>query len=312
MNYTLHQLQLFLKIVQTKSITKAANELHLTQPAVSIQLKNFQEQFEVPLTEVIGRKLYITEFGKEIAITVERILEEVQQIDYKTAKFKNEMFGALRIMSVSTGKYIIPYFLSDFIKSNKNVDLILDVTNKGMVVDALKKNSIDFALISVMPDEISLDAEFLMENRLYLVGNKDFQSNDSIYDLSIFEQLPMIFREEGSATRFVVEKFWMTHNIKVTKKMELTSNEALKQAVIAGLGFAVMPLIGIKNELLQGDLKIIPVKKFPLRSQWSIVWLKGKILSPVAKAYLKEIQSNKEKIINHSFGWINKNKEKES
>jgi len=312
MNYTLHQLQLFLKIVQTESITIAANELHLTQPAVSIQLKNFQDQFEVPLTEVIGRKLYVTEFGKEIAATAQRILEEVQQIDYKTAKFKNEMFGTLRIMSVSTGKYIIPYFLSDFIRRHKNVDLVLDVTNKGMVIDALRKNSIDFALISVMPDQWALEAEILMENQLFLVGHKDFECGNTPYDLSIFEQLPMIFREEGSGTRFVVEKFWLTHKIKVTKKMELTSNEAVKQAVIAGLGFAVMPLIGIKNELIQGDLKIIPVKKFPLCSQWSMVWLKDKMLSPVAKAYLKEIQTNKEKIINHSFGWISNKTEKKS
>jgi LysR family transcriptional regulator, low CO2-responsive transcriptional regulator len=305
MNYTLHQLQLFLKIVQTKSITVAANELHLTQPAVSIQLKNLQEQFDIPLTEVIGRKLYITEFGYEIAEAATKILNEVQQINFKTAKFKNQVFGTLKVSSVSTGKYIIPYFLSDFIKANKNVDLILDVTNKGLVVEALKNNQIDFALMSVIPEQMQLNSELLMENKLYLVGSKYFEIKKKIYDLDIFENTSIIFREEGSGTRHVVEKFWLNRKIKVVKKMELTSNETVKQAVIAGLGIAIMPLIGIKNELMNGDLKIIPVKHFPLCSQWSVFWQKDKMFSPVAAAYLNSIKTNKELIMQNHFDWVN-------
>lgn len=305
MNYTLHQLQLFLKIVQTRSITEAANEMHLTQPAVSIQLKNLQEQFDIPLTEVVGRKLYITEFGLEIAEAATKILNEVQQINFKTAKFKDQIFGTLRVSSVSTGKYIIPYLLTDFIKTNKNVDLILDVTNKGMVVEALKNNQIDFALMSVVPEQLNLMSEPLMENKLYLVGNKNFEIEKECYDLDIFEKMPIIFREEGSGTRHVVEKFWLNRKVKVAKKMELTSNETVKQAVIAGLGIAVMPLIGIKNELINGDLKIIPVKNFPLCSQWSIYWQKDKMFSPVAAAYLHNIKTCKEKIMQQTFEWIN-------
>lgn len=304
MNYTLHQLQLFLKIVQTKSITEAANEMHLTQPAVSIQLKNLQEQFDIPLTEVVGRKLYVTEFGYEIAEAATKILNEVQQINFKTAKFKDQIFGTLKVSSVSTGKYIIPYFLADFIKTNTNVDLILDVTNKGMVVEALKNNQIDFALMSVVPEQLNLMSEPLMENKLYLVGNKNFKIEKECYDLDIFERLPIIFREEGSGTRHVVEKFWLNRKVKVAKKMELTSNETVKQAVIAGLGFAVMPLIGIKNELNNGDLKIIPVKNFPLCSQWSIFWQKDKMFSPVAAAFLHNIKTNKDEMMSQNFDWI--------
>ena len=115
MNYTLHQLQVFVKVVQTKSITKAANELFLTQPGVSIQLKNFQDQFDIPLTEVVGRQLYVTEFGNEIAAIATEILQQVQEIDYKTAAFKGILSGRLRIAVVSTGKYVMPYFLTDFL-----------------------------------------------------------------------------------------------------------------------------------------------------------------------------------------------------
>ncbi|MFY8186744.1 MAG: LysR family transcriptional regulator [Flavobacterium sp.] len=303
MNYTIHQLQVFLKITQTKSITKAAEELHLTQPAVSIQLRNFQENFDIPLTEVVGRQLYVTDFGLEIALAAEKILNEVQQINYKTAAFKGQLFGRLKIATVSTGKYVIPYFLSQFIKQNPGVELVLEVTNKVLVVDALKKNEIDFGLVSVMPDTMQLHSETLMQNRLFLVGNADFESKKINHDYDIFKELPIIFREEGSGTRFVMEQFWSQNKIKVAKKMELTSNEAVKQAVIAGLGFAIMPLIGIKNELKNGDLKIIPVKNFSLHSNWSIVWQSRKNHTPVALAFLDYLSKNKQKIIQDSFDW---------
>ena len=118
MNYTLHQLQIFLRIVQSQSITKAAEELHLTQPAVSIQLKNFQSQFDIPLTEVINKRLYITDFGKEIARAAENILNEAYAMNYRTMAFKGQLAGRLKISVVSTGKYVIPYFLSSFLNSS--------------------------------------------------------------------------------------------------------------------------------------------------------------------------------------------------
>src|SRR5690606_11722321 len=125
MNYTLHQLRIFLKIVQTKSITKAAEELHLTQPAVPIQLKNFQHQFDIPLTEVINKRLYITDFGKEIAVAAETIVNEMYAINYKTTTYKGQLSGRLKISVVSTGKYVIPYFLSPFLKKHNEVKLQL-------------------------------------------------------------------------------------------------------------------------------------------------------------------------------------------
>ena len=126
MNYTLHQLQVFLKITETKSITKAAVELHLTQPAVSIQLRNLQNQFEIPLTEIIGRQLYVTDFGKEIAKASERILEEVNAINYKTMAYKGILSGKIKISIVSTGKYVMPYFLSEFANKNKGIEIEME------------------------------------------------------------------------------------------------------------------------------------------------------------------------------------------
>ncbi|WP_291400418.1 LysR family transcriptional regulator [Daejeonella sp.] len=304
MHYTLHQLQIFLKITQTKSITKAAEELHLTQPAVSIQLKNLQDQFDIPLTEVIGRQLYITDFGAELAIAVEKILAEVYAINYKTLAYKGQLSGRLKLSVVSTGKYVIPYFLSDFLKQHQGIELSLDVTNKEKVIESLEKNEVDFALVSVLPEKLQIESIELMPNKLYLVGGSEKMHNYEENSHEILESLPIIYREEGSGTRHTFEKYLSLHNLKVRKKMELTSNEAVKQAVIAGLGYSVMPLIGIKNELINGELSIIPIKGFPLSSVWNIIWLKNKGFSPVATAFLENLKKEKEKIIDEKFNGL--------
>ncbi|WDF56167.1 LysR family transcriptional regulator [Mucilaginibacter sp. KACC 22063] len=304
MNYTLHQLQVFVKVVQTQSVTKAAEELFLTQPGVSIQMRNFQEQFDIPLTEVIGRQLYVTEFGKEIATLAVEILDKVHAIDYRTAAFKGILSGRLKISSASTGKYVMPYFLSDFLKVHPGVDLTIDVNNKSKVIQSLEDNEVDFGLVSVLPDKLKVDEELLVVNKLYLVGNKDHVPKTKKETKDIFNQLPMIYREEGSATRLIMEGFFERTKIIVKKKMQLTSNEAVKQAVIAGLGYSIMPLIGIRNEIQNGELQIVPVSGFPIRSEWRLIWLKNKKLSPLALHYLDYVRTNKSDIIQKSFSWI--------
>jgi len=306
MNYTLHQLQVFLKITQTQSVTKAAEELCLTQPAVSIQLKNLQDQFEIPLTEVVGRKLFITDFGKEIALAAENILNEVYAINYKTMAHKGKLTGRLKISVVSTGKYVMPYFLAAFIAQNEGIELMMDVTNRAKVIESLDKNEVDFSLVSVLPDNLKVENIELLENKLFLVANTKSKFTKKIYDKSIFEDLPLIYREQGSGTRLVMERFIEENKLPVRKKLERTSNESVKQAVIAGLGCSIMPVIGIKNELLHGDLQIIPVKGFPITSVWNLVWMKNKNFSPVAAAFLKYINEQKEVIIQEKFDWFEK------
>ena len=303
MNYTLHQLQIFLKITQTKSITQAAEELHLTQPAVSIQLRNFQHQFDIPLTEIVGRKIYITDFGKEIALAAEEILNQVQAINMKTMEYKGQLVGRLKLSIVSTGKYVMPYFLSGFMKEHPGVQLQMDVTNKSRVIESLQNNEVDFSLVSILPPSLNVDKLELMQNKLFLVGNAATRFQRKSNDKSIFEELPLIYREEGSGTRMSMERFIERNRITAVKKIELTSNEAVKQAVIAGLGYSIMPLIGIKNELNAGVLKIIPVKGLPISTKWSLIWLTGKMFSPIAKAYLEYVRKTKKEIIEERFSW---------
>lgn len=295
MNYTLNQLRIYLKITQTLSITKSAEQLNLTQPAISIQLKNFQQQFDYPLIEIIQRRIHVTALGKEIALAAESIISEIDNINYRSQNFKNNLAGHLRISIVSTGKYIMPYFLSDFLKNNVNIDLTMDVTNKSKVIQSLLDNEIDFALVSILPDDIQVEKFNLIPNELYLVGNKEVGP-----EIKIEEQLastPFIFREKGSGTRQVMEKFITRNKIKIKKKLELTSNEAVKHAIISGLGYSIMPLIGIRNEIQNGLLKIIPIKGLPLKTTWQLIWLKEKRLTPIAESYLKYLELEKKNII---------------
>jgi len=304
MNYTLHQLQVFLKITQTKSITKAAEQLHLTQPAVSIQLKNLQDQFEIPLTEVVGRQLYVTDFGKEIALAAENIINEVYNINYKTLAFKGILTGKLKISVVSTGKYVMPYFLSDFTNQNTGVALEMDVTNKLKVIKALKNNEVDFALVSTLPSEIEVASEPLLANKLLLVANQNYNLITPKKTKEFLSNCSLIYREDGSATRIAMENYLSRQGIQSKMKLQLTSNEAVKQAVIAGLGLSIMPLIGLKNELENRTIKIIDTKGLPIVTNWTLIWLKGKKLSPAASAYLDFIRIEKERINNQYFSWI--------
>lgn len=301
MNYTLNQLQIFLKVVQTGSVTKAAEALFLTQPAVSIQLKNFQDQFNIPLTEVVGRKLYVTDFGKEIAHAAEEIVNQIHSINYKTLAYQGQVTGRLKISVVSTGKYVMPYFLSGFIRQHPGIELVMDVTNKEKVIESLENNEVDFALVSILPSALNIERMDLLQNKLYLVGNS--QNSEQNITLEDFESIPLIFREKGSGTRTTMEGFIKHKNISVLKKMELTSNEAVKQALLAGLGYSIMPLIGIRNELYNQELKIIPIKGLPIKTMWSLIWMRGKKHSPVSELYLQYLQKAKAEIIEERFSW---------
>ena len=301
MQYTFHQLKIFTRIAQLGSITKAAEELHLSQPALSIQLRNFQDQFDIPLTEIVGKKLYLTDFGQEILAYAERILDQAGAMDDVVQSYKGQLTGKLKIAVVSTGKYVMPYLLTDFLNAHPAITLELDVTNKEKVIESLEQNSIDFALVSLVPGHLKTESIPIVKNTMHLIGA--YESKKSQIELSINElqQLPWIFREQGSGTRQMMERFLSQRHITVQKMLELTSNEAVKQAIMANLGYSIMPLIGIKNELKNKQLMIVPVKGLPIHTTWRIIWLKGKKHSPVVKALLGYIKDNKQKILQEHF-----------
>ena len=291
MNFTFHQLKIFLEVIRHQNITKAAEEMYMTQPALSIQLKNFQKQFDIPLIEKSGKKIQLTDFGKSIAQIAENIVSEAEGLKYKPTEYEGLLTGKLRISSASTGKYVIPYYLSEFVHDYPGIDLTLDVSNKTTVIKQLKNNEIDFALVSVLPEKLDTNEEILLENKLYLIGDTK----------KINKSRPLIYREQGSATRNAMSMYF--RNSTKRKSIELTSNETVKQAVVAGLGYSIIPLIGMSNELQNKDIFIIPSKGLPIITYWRLIWLQNKKLSPVASAYLDFIRKEKEAIIKKHFGW---------
>jgi DNA-binding transcriptional LysR family regulator len=294
MNYTLHQLKVFVTVCETESITKASEELFLTQPAISIQLKKFQNQFDIALTELVGRRIVITAFGREIEIVCREIINKSAEIETTFMRYKGLLAGKLSISVVSTGKYVIPYFLSAFSKEHDQIDISIDVTNRTRVLQSLLNNDTEFALVSVVPDDDNIQAEELLNNDLFLVGGPDFdQSKVSKKDL---HGLPFINREKGSATRNEMEKYLKVMGVNAPPKFELASNEAVKQAVCAGLGFSVLPLIGMRDELQLGQLKLIEAPRLPISTKWSLIYLKNRRLSPVGEAFVKEVRIHKSEI----------------
>lgn len=298
MDYTLNQLRIFKKVVEFASITKASRALDLTQPAVSIQLRNLQRQFKFPLYETINKKIYITDYGYEIAQNADIILAEAELLQYKMRSNSNELFGNIKFSIVSTAKYVLPYFIKDFSHLHKAVDFTIDVTNKAGVIESLERNETDFALVSLLPEHINTEHIALLKNELYYVSNQR-----NINELDINSQ-PLIYRESGSATRQLMEDYIRREALAVKKQITLVSNEAVKQAVIAGLGNSILPLIGLKNELQSQELFIKPMPLLPIVTNWNLVWLKGKRLQPAAAALLDYLKENKEQVIIDNFGWI--------
>lgn len=301
MNYTLHQLKVFLKIVEFQSITKASEALFLTQPAVSIQLKRLQDQFEIPLTEVIGRQLYITDFGKKIAEVSRNILKEADAIKTTIDQYNGLLTGKITVSVVSTGKYIIPYFLTGFMKKYPGVEMIVDVSNREKVLESLAGNESDFSLVSVQPQNIIVNNIDLMENRLFMVASS--QIDKGKLTPKSLEDETIILREKGSATRKAMEQYLEKYNISYKKSMVLVSNEAVKQAVLAGIGFSIMPLIGLRNELANGSLKICPMEGLPIVTNWNLIYDQRKKLTPASAELISYINQHKQVIVDQYFNF---------
>jgi DNA-binding transcriptional LysR family regulator len=203
---------------------------------------------------------------------------------------------------VSTGKYVMPYFLSEFLGQHPMVELKMDVSNKQQVKQSLKNNEIDFALVSIMPDDLHLNKIDLIDNKLYMVGQSKKNQNERPKKIS--DCSPLIYREKGSGTRQTMEKFIERKKIQPIKPIELTSNEAVKQAILSGMGYSIMPIIGIKNELNNGQLEIISIPGLPIRTVWRLVWLSEKKLSVIAEQYLKHVKTKRNEIISKHFSWL--------
>jgi DNA-binding transcriptional LysR family regulator len=302
MNLTLHQLKAFHAIAKFQSITKAAEAMSMTQPAVSIQLKNLQEQFEVPLTEIIGKKIHITEFGQELVDTADRIFGELDQIEEKMLELKGLLGGKIRISAVSTGKYIIPYLMADFMNIYPHVEISLNVSNRFKVLAHLQENSTDLALVSLWPDDLDLESIQLAENKWYLACSPEKKESYQAYvNAGAWDKVPFVLREKGSGTRTIMENFFNERDIHVETRLELATNEAVKQALMAGLGVSLLSNFSMAQEIKEGRIALLEYPELPLKSDWKLIWLKQKKHSPAVKAFIRWLSENRKEILSSHF-----------
>ena len=290
MHFTFQQLKLFEAVFRNTSYTRAAEELHLTQPAVSIQVKRLEEQIGLPLFELMGKKIFPTEAGKTMYEASCDILARIDDVKITVEALKGEVKGPLRLSVVTTSKYFMPHLLGTFLAQYPAVEPKLVFTNRSKVIQRLHNNEDDFVVMGQIPDDEKLETYPFLENILVPVVHPDHplasKKNITLKDL-VSERF--LVREEGSGTRLVFDRLLEKNGLKIEPYMQLGSSEAIKQGVMAGLGLAILSLHSLKLEQAANKLIVLDVEGFPLKRRWFAVHLKGKKLSLVARTFLDYI-----------------------
>lgn len=287
MKITLHQLNVFKTVAALSSVTKAAQKLHMTQPAVSNILKQLEQYYDCKLTEVIGRQLYLTEYGElalSLANNVEKELEDhLSQIQL----LKGTVVGSLNVAVATTAKYFMPHMLAKFKGNNPNIHVKMKVFHREMVLERLNNNQDDFVVLSQIPQAIKVDAYPIYHDELVVISSPDNKLTrlKQKFAISKLANTPWIIREPGSGTRMAMLQHFKQEKFSPPVEMELGNNEAIKQAIIANLGVSIVSKRSIQLELEHNKLSILNVKGFPLKHTWYLVKLKGKKLSALASKF---------------------------
>jgi LysR family transcriptional regulator, low CO2-responsive transcriptional regulator len=284
---TLHQLKVFEICAKQGSFTKAAEELMITQPTVSTQIKQLTQAIGLPLFEQIGKRLYLTNAGKALLETCQEIFTSLDNFDMKVAALQGMKKGKLSLSVITTAKYFIPRLLGSFCQKYPDIDISLQFLNHENLQKRMLKNKDDLYILSNLPQEIDLCSEVFLDNPLVVVTRKDHPLvNKNNIPITTLNNESFIMREAGSGTRKAIQNLFNQHNINVKVRLELGSNEAIKQAIVGGLGISVLSrhtLIGESN----GELTVIDVQNFPIKKHWYATYLNGKQLSIVAQTFLE-------------------------
>jgi len=286
MNVTFRQLKVFEAVARHLSFTQAAQELHLTQPAVSMQIKQLEETTGLPLFEQLGKKTYLTEAGREMyqySHSISALLNEAEEV---LEQLKGVQTGRLNISVASTANYFATRLLAAFAKQYPGTSFSLDVTNRATLLHQLSHNEKDLVIMGRPPAEMDLITEAFMENPLVIIAPPDHPlAGRRNIPLAQLQAETFVVREPGSGTFIAMERFFTEHGVCLTTGMEMTSNEAIKQAVEAGLGLGIVSIHTLELELESGRLITLDVNMFPILRHWYVVHRKGKRLSPVATAF---------------------------
>ena len=285
---TLHQLKVFEVVARHGSFTRAAEELFLTQPTVSIQVKQLTKAVGLPLFEQVGKRLYLTDAGRELLTTCREIFDRLDQFEMTVANFKGLKQGRLRLAAVTTTKYFVPRLLGPFCQRYPGIDVEFQVTNHEGLVARLSENLDDLYILSQLPEHLDISYHAFLENPLVVLAPIDHPlAHEKNIPLKRLVDEPFIMREPGSGTRSSVQKLFDEQGISVRVRLELGSNEAIKQAIIGGLGISVLSLHTLGLEGRSDKLAILDVEGFPIRRQWYAIYPAGKQLSVVAQTFFE-------------------------
>lgn len=288
---TLHQLKVFEATARHGSFTRAAEELFLTQPTVSMQVKQLTKAVGLPLFEQVGKRLYLTDAGRELFSTCQEIFDKLDQLEMKVADLKGMKQGHLRLAVITTTKYFMPRLLGPFCQMYPGIDVSLTVTNHERVIERLANNQDDLYVMSQLPDNLEIKTHPFLENPLVVMAPRSHplvkEKNISLKRLA---EETFIMREPGSGTRRAFQNLLDTQGLSVKVRLELGSNEAIKQAIAGGLGLSVLSQHTLTLEGTSGEIAILDVEGFPIHREWYVVYLAGKQLSVVASTFLEYLQ----------------------
>ncbi|MEO0768277.1 MAG: LysR substrate-binding domain-containing protein [Cyanobacteria bacterium J06649_4] len=285
---TLHQLKVFEATARHGSFTRAAEELYLTQPTVSIQVKQLTKAVGLPLFEQIGKRLYLTEAGQQLLSTCQEIFNGLDKFEMSVANLKGMKQGQLKLAVITTAKYFVPRLLGPFCKRYPGIDISLKVTNHKRIQESMTANEDDLYIISQAPNQPDLNIHPFLENPLIVLAPTGHPlARKKNIPIEMLNNQPFIMREPGSGTRKAVEKIFKENDINVKVSLELGSNEAIKQAIAGGLGISVLSQHTIISEGTTGEFAILDVQGFPIERDWYVAHLAGKQLSVVAETFLQ-------------------------
>lgn len=290
-NATLRQLQIFEVVARHLSYTRAAEELYLTQPTVSIQLKQLTDIVGLPLLEQVGKRIFLTDAGRELLAVCRNILQSLSQFEMIVSEMKGVKAGRLRIAVITTAKYFVPRLLGPFCDRYPGIDIALKVTNRERLLQRLHDNEDDLYILGQPPEHMDIWVEPFLENPLVVLAahNHPLAGVKNIPAARIAQE-PFLMRESGSGTRLATENFFKERGLPINFRMELGSNEAIKQAVAGGLGISVLSAHTLALEKSGDELVVLDVEGFPIRRQWYVAHASGKQLSVVARTFLEFLQ----------------------
>ncbi len=286
LNLTFRQLKVFASAARHLSYTRAAEELHLSQPAVSMQIKQAEESAGLPLFEQIGKKMHLTQAGKEVYQYSQSIGNLLDELEVALEALKGGQSGRLAISVATTASHFATRLLAAFSQRHENVTISLDITNRASLQEQLENNEPDMVIMGQPPEGVDVESAAFMVNPLVIIAPSNHPlTKDQQIPLSYFENQHFVVRESGSGTRGAIQRFFDEHRVNFKTGIEMSSNEAIKQAVEAGLGLGIVSIHTLELELETNRLAILDVIDFPIQRHWHIVQRSGKRLSPVALAF---------------------------